>query len=183
MRRRLLSILLSAALLALVAALAVGSIAYFTHEDTAVNVITTGSVGITLHEKTASGEDFPKEGVFVMPGDTVSKIVTVENTGEAPCFVRVALEEGVNNELLSADGCLEMDINTADWTYKDGYYYYHNVLIPGETTNALFTEVHIVGDAVTNEYMNADFNINVSAYAVQSDNNGSSALEALGWPA
>lgn len=182
MKRRLLAILLAAALIALVAVLAVGSYAYYTHEDTAVNVITTPGLDIELIEKTASGEDFPAEGVYVMPGDTVSKIVTVENKGDSPCFVRVALEKGINDELLDAEGCLEIDINTNDWTYKDGFYYYNSILAPGETTAPLFTEVQIVGRAVDNKYMNKEFNLTVKAYAVQSDNNGASALEALGWP-
>lgn len=179
MRRRLLAICLIATLVAL---LAVGTYANYTHIGTAVNVITTPGIDLVLNEKMDNGEDFPAEGVNIMPGDIVSKIVTLSNEGTAPCFVRIALEKSVNDDLLSADGCLEMDINTTDWTYSDGYYYYNSILGPDETTTPLFTQVTIVGEAVSNDYMNKELKLDVKAYAVQSDNNGASALEASGWP-
>ena len=182
MKRKLPVILLTAVLVALIAVLAVGSFAFYTHEDTAVNVITTRGLKIELLEKTADGSDFPAEGVHVMPGDTVSKIVSVKNTADSSCYVRIALEKGINDELLDAEGCLKIDINTVDWTYQDGYYYYNSVLAPGATTNPLFTEVLIDGRSVNNDYMNKEFTLDVTAYAVQSANNGTSALDATGWP-
>ena len=86
---------------AILAILSVGTYAYFSSEQDAHNVISTGNVKLEIHEKTASGEDFPKEGIIVMPGDTVSKIVTVENTGDHPLYLRVKLTEGVSDEALT----------------------------------------------------------------------------------
>lgn len=65
-----------------------GTLAYFTSENTAHNVITSGGVNIEVVEKTQGKDgvlvDFPKEGVRgVMPGSDVSKIVSVKNTGES----------------------------------------------------------------------------------------------------
>ena len=73
---------------AIVAALsAYGSVAYFTAEDTARNVITAGKVKIELQEKmlTPDGEKtVPFENQLgVMPGCEVSKIVTVKNTADS----------------------------------------------------------------------------------------------------
>ena len=69
-------------IIAILAVISVGTLAYFTSEQNAENVISAGNIKLEIHEKTASGEDFPEEGIIVMPGDTVSKIVTVENTGD-----------------------------------------------------------------------------------------------------
>ena len=52
---------------------------------------------------------------------------------------------------------------------------------PGETTAPLFTCVTF--DAgMGNEYQNATATVHVAAEAVQTANNGVTALEALGWP-
>ena len=55
------------------------TLAYYTMIGTATNVVTLGKIELAIHEKTADGQDFPAEGVYVIPGDSVSKIVTVEN--------------------------------------------------------------------------------------------------------
>ena len=74
-----------------------------------------------------------------------------------------------------------LDLNTTEWTEKDGFYYYNAALRPGETTAPLFTCVTF--DAgMGNEYQNATATVHVAAEAVQTANNGVTALEALGWP-
>ena len=55
------------------------------------------------------------------------------------------------------------------------------IVKPGEKTPELFTTVTF-GTGLSNEYMEAHVEINVSAEAVQSKNNGTSALTATGWP-
>lgn len=81
------------------------------------------------------------------------------------------------------NGCISLDIG-ADWTYNesDGYYYYNAPLAAGGTTSPLFTTVTF--DAVMgNAYQNANVSVDVLVYAVQTANNGESALTAAGWPA
>jgi predicted ribosomally synthesized peptide with SipW-like signal peptide len=168
--------------IAVLAILSFGTYAYFTADQTAENVITTGNVKLEIHEKTATGEDFPKEGISVMPGDTVSKIVTVENTGDHPLYLRIKLTEGVSDEALTTDDCLDIDINRTNWIEKDGYYYYYRPLQSGETTEQLFSEVYFDINAVDNKYLGKYFTLNVSASAVQSENNGADVLSAVGWP-
>lgn len=180
MKKKLLTISI---IIAVLAVISIGTAAFFTSEQNAHNVITAGNVKLEIHEKTATGEDFPKEGVVVMPGDTVSKIVTVENTGEHPFFLRVKLTEGVNDEELTTDGCMEIDINRSCWLEKDGYYYYYRALQPGETTEQLFSEVNFDLFNIDNKYLGKHFLLNVSASAVQSENNGKDVLNAAGWPA
>lgn len=169
-------------IIAILAVISVGTLAYFTSEQNAENVISAGNIKLEIHEKTASGEDFPKEGIIVMPGDTVSKIVTVENTGDHPLYLRVKLTEGVSDEALTDDDCLDININRSCWLEKDGYYYYYRALQSGETTEQLFSEVYFDLYNIDNKYLGKHFTLNVAASAVQSENNGSDVLNAMGWP-
>lgn len=169
-------------IIAILAVISVGTLAYFTSEQNAENVISAGNIKLEIHEKTASGEDFPEEGIIVMPGDTVSKIVTVENTGDHPLYLRVKLTEGVSDEALTDDDCLDININRSCWLEKDGYYYYYRALQSGETTEQLFSEVYFDLYNIDNKYLGKYFTLNVAASAVQSENNGSDVLNAIGWP-
>ena len=83
-----------AVLCILLSLLANGTLAYFTAEDTARNVITTGKVDIVIEEwqQTENGlEKYPSEPIAIMPATTVSKIVTVKNL-DAECFIRARLD-------------------------------------------------------------------------------------------
>lgn len=177
-----------------IAMLGAGTAAYFTVQDTAYNVITTGILDMTLVEKTTDGaqpdtalEDLPEfvsseGGAFnVMPGETVSKIPYLDNTGTADFYARIQLTSKivVGEEELPTD-VITLDISP-EWTLKDGWYYYNAAVTPGEKTTPLFTGVTFV-DEMGNEYQNATVTIEVNAQAVQSKNNGESALTAAGWP-
>lgn len=164
-----------------------GTLAFFTAEETAHNVITTGGVDIELLE----WADEDKTEVFtdvigVVPGIDVTKIVEVKNTGSAEAWVRLSastaiiLDEGVEGEVdLSL---VTIDFNTTDWTLgEDGWYYYNKALKPGEITAPLFTTVSFAAD-MDNMYQNSDTTVDVMAMAVQSANNGIAATEAVGWP-
>ena len=179
MKRRLCSI---AAIIMLLALLAGGTLSYVGTETRVTNVITTGGVDIKIYEKTDTGDDFPKEGVTVLAGDVISKIVTVENSGTTDAYLRIKLTKRVNDESLSAEDCLSMDINTDCWTYADGYYYYNTALAAGEVTEPLFTKVYVDGMQVDNSYLGKVLSLDVTAYAVQSGHNGDSVWDAAGWP-
>ena len=158
-----------------------GTLAYFTAEETAFNVITTGNLEMTLID-VYDAED----GKNVVPDTEVSKVVSVKNDGDVSFWTRVKLDkiitpaEGVEAELVF-DEYISLDIDTDNWTYADGYYYYNHALKPGETAEVLFTTVFFAPE-MGNEYMNADMEINVTAEAVQSRNNGERVLDAAGWP-
>ncbi len=177
------------AVIIVVALSAYGSVAYFTAEDTARNVITAGKLKIELQEKmlTSDGEKTVpfEDRLGVMPGSEVSKIVEVKNTGGQDAWVRVSvnkaieLAEGVEDEVdLSL---ISFDLNTDYWTEKDGFYYYTAKLAPGHTTEPLFTAVTFA-KTMSNQYQNSKAILTVNAYATQTVHNGSTALEAAGWP-
>lgn len=178
-------IILIALLVCFAAVIATGTMAYFTVEETSYNVITTGSISIALHETTTDGEPWPEDGVTgVVPGMSVGKVVTVENDGGIDAHVRIALTgtvTGKDGEPLPYEH-ITLNINTEYWTEQDGFYYYNRALLPGETTEPLFTKV-LFEPKMGNDYMDATAKIGVKVYAVQSRNNGETPLEAAGWPA
>ena len=179
MKRKILTLCVVALLIALASA---GTYSNSVYTQTARNVITSGGVDIALLEYTADGTAYPSEPVVIMPGDVVSKQVMVQNIGNSPAFLRVKLTPGVNDAALSADDCIQMELDLTNWTYRDGYYYYNRILQPGQTTPALLTQVTFVGDKITNAYLGKLFSLNVAAQAVQSEHNGTDPLKALGWP-
>lgn len=178
--KRKLTIIFS--LTAVLALLTGGTWAYFTTQASTENTITTGSVHLKIHQRTADGREVAGQEELVMPGDTVSRIVTVENTGEQPVYLRVRLTKGVQGQELSAEECMGFVVNTSAWTPRDGYYYYNEVLPAGAETPSLIDEIYFEGMAIDNAYLGRDFTLNVEAYGVQAANNGESVLDALGWP-
>ncbi len=160
------------------------TLAFYTTVGKATNVVTSGDIQLMIHEKTADGSPFPAGGVYIIPGDIVSKQVTVENVCGHPFYLRVKLVSGSTNAALSAEDCLKLNIDTASWTYADGFYYYNRILQPGETTPALFTQVEIVGSKVDQTHIGSTLSLTVHAYAVQSENNpAEQPWDAAGWPA
>ena len=180
---------------------AYGTVAYFTATGTAHNVLTMGNIGIKLNDKTEvveNGEtklvEFTTEypnGMPVMPATEASKIVSVENTGSAPAWVRVRIEKTVEPADAAVTGLdtkyVGLNYDKANWVEGiDGFWYYREPLKPGAVTPDLFDTVTFSKD-MGNEYMNCKFNIIVSAQAVQSDNNGvadgQDVRNVVGWPA
>ncbi len=174
--------------------LASGTIAYFTAEGTAHNVITTGGIDIAIIEKTESEDgtlvDFPEDGLSgIMPGYAVSKIVSVKNTGLNEAWIRVRVEQNI----LAEDGmelpllvnetipAMSFAIDDEKWMQKDGWYYYHAPVLPENVTDILFEEVRFAPE-MGNEYAGCTTNISIFAQAVQTANNGGTVLEAVGWP-
>lgn len=159
------------------------TLAFYTTIGQATNVVTSGGIRLQIHEKTADGSDFPEEGVYVIPGDIVSKQVSVENVCEHPFYLRVKLVHEANNTTLSAEDAMKLDIDTQNWTYANGFYYYNQVLQPGEFTTTLFTQVEIVGSHVDQSHIGSTLHLKVNAYAVQSENNPADfPWNAAGWP-
>ena len=159
------------------------SIAYYSTIGKATNVVTSGNVKLKIHERTDQGTEFPENGVYIMPGDIVSKEVSVENICEHPFYLRVKMVYGVNAEELSAEDCFKLNIDETNWTYMDGWYYYNGVVEPGTTTPTVFTKVEIVGDKVDNSYIGKTLTLTVAAHAVQVEHNvAERAWEAAGWP-
>lgn len=189
MKRKIISLTLLLCLLSLITA---GTLAFFTAEEKTVNVITSGNIDIDLMETTDKSDERGNLVPFqdltgVMPGTTVSKIVEVKNNGDNEAYVRVKVfisvehEDGIVIDEETSD-LISIDFNHEDWSLiDDEYYYYNHRLKPGEITEALFTHV-IFSKDMGNDYQNCAAMVGIKAYAVQSDNNGDTVFESMGWP-
>ena len=193
MKKRLFAV---SVMLICVSILASTTLAYFTAEEEVHNVITSGAVDIQLEEwqKTDTGlVPYPDEEIAIMPGVTVSKIATVKNL-EAESYIRAKFEVVITD----ADGkemslspetlasIITLTMNGDDWRTKDGdstWWYYNAPVTTGESTEPFFTEVVFDGPNMTSEYQNCTVEVIVTTQAVQTANNGTSALDAAGWPA
>ena len=93
--------------------------AYFT-------TYTAASGGVTLNM--GFSETIPKEDF-----SNWTKHVSVENTGDYDCYVRVKALAGSKYQ----DG-LQYSDSDGKWTPgEDGYYYYSDLIAPGESTSVL----------------------------------------------
>lgn len=111
MKRKL---VLTSAVVLILALLAAGTFAYFSKDTRTTNVITTGTINIELNDSITGGtavKDGDKVTGYtisgVMPGQPVEKIVSVTNTGTSPAWLRVKLDISVT---VREDGeTIEMD--------------------------------------------------------------------------
>lgn len=179
-------IVLLAIIVLIVACASYGTIAYFTVQKKTTNIITSGNIDMILHDETSEEEPFPPDGLSgIMPGDSLDKIVYIENIGDHDFYTRIKL---ANSILPDKDGIklnfnkIHLNIDTANWQlYTDGWYYYLSSVEEGKKTAPLFTKVTF-DNGMGNEYTNANVKIEVFAQAVQCANNGDTIWQAQGWP-
>lgn len=185
---------------------AAGTLAYFTDNAHAHNVITTGGIDIEIVETQVDKESgtevpFVNNITGVMPGERVSKIVTVKNhedSGEAwirvwlnigiseagdpitnPTIKCLPLEIEVGGEMIPV---VSYEINDTYWEYneEDGYYYHEEPVEAGKATAPLFKEVKFAPE-MGNEYQNCTVMIDVIAEAVQTAHNGDTWDTVVSW--
>lgn len=152
------------------------------------NRIMSGTLNVKVVETTVTEEGtepvpYPDQPIKIMPSTTVSKIVAIQNTGTLPMWVCVKVDKTVTSnetgDQLAVDtGLFRCDFNTSEWTEKDGLWYYNTPLEAGDTTEPLFTEVAFASE-MSNAYQSSTIQFLVTANAVQSNLNGTSAQDAV----
>lgn len=189
MRKKIFAVAMIAICLAILTS---ATLAYFTTTGVARNVITSDGISIKLVEKQLVGDtlvDYPSQPIPVMPGKTVSKIVSVTNQ-EATAWVRmrytvIMLDPNGEQMQLSDEALSKLVIIEPDaenWIGKDGWWYYTGALATDRQTEPLFTQVRFAGAEMGNEYQSCKVIVEVSAQAVQQIHNGETVLDAAGWP-
>ena len=128
----------------------------------------------TLHNRFSVGENtsrieerFGTYGSFEK-GISYEKRVAVKNTGSIPCLVRIFAE-------IEDPDCrekIQIDLNKKDWSEKqeDGFYYYQHVLLPGQTSEPLFTTIKAKEDI-------NDFRMICFSETIQSDGQKGGAVK------
>lgn len=172
MKKKIVSIAL---VVAMIAVIAVGSLAYFTDTDDAVNTFTVGNVKIDLHE---ANKDTPAkvdkeyhewlEDQVLMPGDnqtnTVAKRVYVENTGANDTYVRVhiAIPAVLDNAQPDFDASKNLlHFNADKSSYAEGKWNWGTKEVAGRTT---FVGDNDVWNCYTTTVDGIDYNVYVVTY-------------------
>lgn len=130
----------------------------------------------------------------ILPGDTLSKIAHVKNTGHFDQYVRVTVTISDASAWIDTNSSIDMadvfdGFVASDWTNTsktvDGdkvtYVLYYNKTLASQGDITVFTGVKIP-TALTQDHaaaFNGTFNIDVLAEAVQTENVGSNAYEAF----
>ena len=177
MKKKILSIALVVAMVAVIAA---GSLAYFTDTDSKDNVFTVGNVDITLNEKNADGTPFT-QNQKLYPGtktqNNIPKIVTVTNNQGsenaymwAEIWIPSALDDGDDNSPTAPGLGNSLHFNYArnvvetkakylgskeiNGAMYNGYVHFvenDTAKAAGETTGALLDQVYMDKDVVQGE--------------------------------
>ena len=188
MKKRILAISVVMICLSILASV---TLAYYTDSAIARNVITSGGIDIEVVEQQKVGntlQPWVDPEIPVMPSQTVSKIVSVENKQQT-AWIRASYTLTVYDADkkvmdIPEDELEQVIIITPDstnWTEKDGWWYCNKAAGTGEVTAPLFKEVTFSGPNMDNKYQNCTVVIDVNAEAVQKANNGNTVTEALGW--
>ena len=170
MKKKIFTIALVVALAAIL--IVGGTMAFFTDTKTKDNTFTIGDVSIDLLEPNWD----PTNTDNKYPGQTLAKDPQVKNDGTNDAFVRIKVEglDALKTAGLSAEDIALEGLDTANWTLKDGYYYYNTKVAKDETTPALFTGIIIPADT-NGDASHATINVKVTAEAVQADGIGNAS--------
>ena len=172
-----------------------GSLAWFTDNDVATNVFTTNHVEINIDETTTEKENVTENGngftySHVEPGDSISKNVTVTKAANSEdAWVRLVIkvtgdkvvaaltDEDTTNDIVFKNGETELNLTWAP-VYDDeqklvaatATYDADVSLVGADASWNPFTHVQ-VPTTWGNYYADATFTVELTAEAVQYDNN------------
>lgn len=132
--------------------------AYLVSNDEIVNSVSVGNSKLEIEE------DFERPDTL-RPGQVIRKTVRIGNTGRNPCNVRVMTAFSDSE----AQKNVRIDYDTEHWELgDDGYWYYENVLKPGEETADLFEEVSALQSADVEKLKNFELIVYGEAINVES---------------
>lgn len=156
---------------------------------TATNPFTLGEVSVEIKE---DFDGWKMKKVYLtnvltessVPGVVRAMIVPVlkdTQTGNGLGGSLEALSEPVDNKMVVGDFTFHFANGwEANWFYKEGYFYYRQVLKPGETTTQLLDQVSLTEDTTEkrDEYKGVTVEIEVLADILQAE--GGAAEDAWG---
>ena len=118
-----------------------GTVAYLvTHTNPVVNTFTPGEVSCQVEE------EFDDD-------NTVKTEAVVKNTGNVPAYIRVAVVANTIDAQRNITGMATLEgwRNAEKWTKSGNFYYYNDVVQPGDVTANLLTSdgIDLTGIQVT----------------------------------
>lgn len=187
MKKRRIVILLTMVILIFFITISIGIVL---RQKKANNIITFGNLKLRILQTTLDENNqeitIENNSKFnITNTSTSSRIIKIENLGKHDFFVRVSLElKCIDNNKYNdkLKDLISFNINTDDWIYNDGWYYYKKIVQKEETTSHLCTNIYFKTNEITNLFQNSAFTFNVKAEAIQAENNVSNVLDIYGWP-
>ena len=147
-----------------------GTGAYLTSFDTAANPVSVGQNTTEIEEEFPDPTPVPVEENPEYPKEVrVSNQAADKNEFQSDCYVRMAV--GFSHSDIG-DAVVLKDLDTENWVYgEDGFYYFRNLLKPGETTTPLFTGFMIDSAGVDRDYLELipEFEIQIYEESVQAE--------------
>lgn len=132
------------------------SYAYLTGQDNVQNVLQASRTEIKVEEMFTPVPE-------LMPGLVIKKAPRVVSQSSTSCYVRLRV---CFSDEQAQKYCQPLVINSG-WTIgNDGFYYWKEPLLPGQSTETLFDSVTIRSDIAKEELK--QFDIQIYAEAVQS---------------
>lgn len=139
-----------------------GAIAYFRADTSSSNKLTSGNIGIELRDTTTSEDgQSSDEGIefnFGYPGAAKDKETFVENTSDNELYTRITVtkywQDEQGNKVIDANPeFIEIVTNDqSNWIIQDSdenkeivYFYYKNLLTPGEATDLFVNQIKLSG--------------------------------------
>ena len=158
-----------------------GSYAVYSKSIQTESVITSSSLEVELVVlEEVDGESKVVSGsVKVTPGASLSRLASVKNIGNEPAWIRMMIEK--DGEPMVDDPTMMLEGLDSSWIYQDGYWYYSEIVEPGESTTNLFSGITF-SESLGNEDAGKEISLEIKAQGVQSEHNGNDVLSALGWP-
>lgn len=157
--------------------------AYFSDTDKTINTVEIGKNNIKLNN------DGSVPASLNVGENIYQKEISVTNNGSVPCFVRVFMDlsdsKVKETTKFSSDGSQYWQVNEynnhlpENWTYEEtgdlaGFYYYNQILEPGESTSDLIKSVNTVFNTKDDII---DYEIITYAESVQSIDKDGNPLE------
>lgn len=198
-------VFVAALAICLIAIISMGTLAWFTAEDSAENIFKVSTDDVTqkpdfkldlfehniLADGTLGTEEVESNTYnHIAPGDELAKDPTVRNDGAYDMWVRVnvtltdyAVWEDILGDGYDFSAILE-GVN-ADWTVDansvgtDTLVFYKNTKLATGESSTVFTGVKIPGEEFTVDNIPTEFKLNIVAQAIQADNTGVTAQEAF----
>lgn len=190
MKKKVLTVALVVALIAIMVS---GTLAYFTAEDEVTNTFTIGSVEIEVVEDFEKPEHMiPVVTVSESDPNYINKDARIKNTGKNPAYIQMYV--AIPKALDDAEAFIVVDANNSDWTDRvsagtatiDGvtynvylYRYTKELAVNAETSNAI-TAAYMApeldyqngkfvmnGIVIENYTPGESINIHVAAQAIQ----------------
>lgn len=185
--------------------------AFIIKETTSSSILTFGSLKMRVIETTIENgiekEIENGKSMSLMTNSNFNRDIKIENTGEQEMYVRVSFNiegkkgnnikesegktskeskvksnEIENNKEFDASSLVDINADSENWIYKDGWYYYKTSIKPKEITNNLKINIKFKMDKISSAHSGGEFNLNIKSEALQYKNNSENVLEARGWP-